>query len=116
MFSDGREIPRRHAGYSRRRSGPGVSASRKRNRAKRGCYGTSFLKDLATRRASARRRPKDVEVARQLLYPARPLRKGREPVDLAISAPFGSLPAAIEFHGRGAAAGGELGGAIANIP
>ena len=51
----------------------------------------------------------DVQVAGQLLYPARPAGKRKQAVVVTLSARLGPVSPSVQFHARGTAAGGQLG-------
>ena len=71
MFRDGDEVSGRDAGHSRRRRGPDVSASRKRDRAVGSDHFEALRALLAAFGISERRSAEDVEVGGQFLYAAR---------------------------------------------
>ena len=71
VFGHGDETSWRHARHPLRRRGQHLSASRKRNRSKRGRHGQAVRAVLGSRRAPAGRWRKDGEVERELLYASR---------------------------------------------
>src|SRR5205807_607286 len=89
---------RRNARYSHGRYRPCVSASRERNRAKRSRDRQTIFAVLAARRTSARRRRKDVQVGRQFLYIARPLRQRTQTLFVALRALQRSVSPPVEFY------------------
>ncbi len=105
VLRDGHQVPGRDARYPRRRRRPDLPAPRKRDRAIGIAHRQALRALLAARRVPHGGRPEDVQVAGQLLHPARPagarLPAGSHP----LPAGFGAVPQVAELHLRRAEIG-----------
>ena len=101
MFRDGDEVSGRDAGHSRGRRRPGVSASRKRDRAVGSAhFGKPFARFWLHSEFLIVEGQKMSKSARQFLYPARPAGAGLRTRTHPLSAGLGSLPQEVELHFR----------------
>src|SRR5436305_12724580 len=100
VFSDGHELPRRDARYSRRRSGPDLPTSRERDRTVGVDQRQAFRPVLASLGALAYRIAEDVEVARELLYSSGPARSRAPARGDPIPAGFCSLSKEAQLYVR----------------